>query len=328
MASVHSPLIYNLLKPYPLKVYFSLEDFHKLDFAAVTTGTFDGVHIGHKKILEQLNHVAHTNGGESVLLTFHPHPRIVLQPDVELKLLNSQQEKIELLKSTGLDHLIIHPFTREFSRTSSLDFVRNILVSTIGAKRLVIGYDHHFGRNREGSFEHLKEFGPVYGFQVEEISARDIENVTVSSTKIRTALLEGDLDTANEYLGYSYPITGQVVSGEKIGQSIGFPTANIVVEEPFKLIPADGVYAVNVIFPSAPDQVYEGMCNIGMRPTFSGKFKTIETHIFDFDRNIYGEQIKLSFRRRLRGEVKFEGADELRKQLLNDKANARRVLAS
>lgn len=309
-----------------MKVYFSLDDFTKLDYAVVTTGTFDGVHMGHKKILEQLNSVASKNNGESVLLTFNPHPRIVLQPDIDLKLINSQNEKIELLKRTGLDHLIIHPFTKEFSRTTSLYFVRNILVNTIGAKKLVIGYDHHFGRNREGSFEHLKEFGPVYGFDVEEISAKDIENVTVSSTKIRKALAEGDLQAANEFLGYKFPLSGQVVAGEKIGHTIGFPTANILIEESYKILPADGVYAVEVSFPAAPQKVHYGMCNIGIRPTFSGKFKTIETHIFDFERNIYGEQIRLQFKARLRGEIKFENLDALKNQLQKDAVDARAKL--
>ncbi len=311
-----------------MKVYFSLEDFQKLDFAAVTTGTFDGVHVGHNKILEQLNQAASTINGESVLLTFSPHPRLVLQPDIDLKLLNTQTEKIELLKKTGLDHLIIHPFTKEFSRTSSLDFVRNILVNNIGAKKLVIGYDHHFGRNREGSFEHLKEFGPTYGFEVEEISAKDVEDVTVSSTKIRRALDEGDLATANEYLGYEYPITGQVVQGESIGRTIGFPTANLVTEETYKLIPLDGVYAVEVLFPSAPEQKFQGMCNIGMRPTFSGKFKTIEVHIFNFNRNIYGAQMRIVFKKRLRGETKFTDVDALKSQLNKDMENARQALSS
>lgn len=308
-----------------MKVYFSLDDFNKLDTAVVTTGTFDGVHIGHRKILEQLNHVARKNKGESVLLTFNPHPRIVLQPGIDLKLINSQTEKIELLKSCGIDHLIIHPFTKEFSRTTSLSFVRNILVNTIGAKKLVIGYDHHFGRNREGSFEHLKEFGPVYGFDVEEISAEDVKNITVSSTKIRKALLEGDLKTANDFLGYNFPLGGQVVEGEKIGNTLGFPTANIVADESYKILPADGVYAVEVHFPAAPEKRYFGMCNIGMRPTFSGKFKTIEAHIFNFNRNIYGEQIKLTFIDRLRGEHKFESMEKLKNQLQKDAVQARAV---
>lgn len=311
-----------------MKVYFSLDDFNRLDNAVVTTGTFDGVHKGHKKILEQLKSVAHAQGGESVLLTFDPHPRMVLQPDVDLKLINSQREKIELLKQCGIDHLIIHPFTAEFSRTTSLDFVRNILVNTIGAKKLVIGYDHHFGRNREGSFEHLKEFGPVYGFDVEEISAEDIKDVTISSTKIRKALTEGNLEVANQYLGYSYGMSGQVVVGEKIGSTIGFPTANVVLEDSHKLVAADGVYAVHVSFPANPDVVYHGMCNIGMRPTFSGKFKTIEVHIFDFNRDIYGEQLSLSFAGRLRGEQKFENIELLKNQLHKDALETRAMLGA
>ncbi len=311
-----------------MKVYYSLEDFSRLPSAVVTTGTFDGVHRGHKKILNRLNDVAQQNGGESVLLTFFPHPRMVLQPDMELKMLNSQAEKIELLKHTGLDHLIIHPFTKDFSRITSLDFVRNILVNTVGAKKLVIGYDHHFGRNREGSFEHLKEFGPVYGFDVEEIPAEDIEDITISSTKIRNALSEGDLQTANEYLGYSFPLTGRVSEGEKLGSKMGFPTANILVEETYKLIPGDGVYAVEVIFPSHSEDLYHGMCNIGVRPTFNGKFKTIETNLFNFNRNIYGEQITLRFKERLRGEIKFSKPEELKEQLKKDAEHARQVLGT
>ncbi len=309
-----------------MKVYFSLDDFSPLDFAVVTTGTFDGVHMGHTKILKQLIEVCKKNGGESVLLTFDPHPRMVLQPDIDLKLINSQREKIELLKNSGIDHVIIHPFTKEFSRTTSLDFVRNILVNTIGAKKLVIGYDHHFGRNREGSFEHLKEFGPVYGFDVEEISAEDVQNITVSSTKIRKALSAGDLDAANEFLGYAYSLTGQVVEGEKIGSILGFPTANVVLEDSNKLIVGDGVYAVDVAFPAQPEKTYHGMCNIGMRPTFSGKFKTIEVHLFNFNRDIYGEQVTLTFRGKLRGEKKFESAEQLKNQLHKDALETRALL--
>jgi len=309
-----------------LKVYFSLDDFAKLDYAVVTTGTFDGVHLGHKKILTQLNAVARQNDGESVLLTFNPHPRTVLQPDVDLKMINSQQEKIDLLKETGIDHLIIHPFTKEFSRTTSLDFVRNILVNSIGAKKLVIGYDHHFGRNREGSFEHLKEYGPVYGFEVEEISAQDIDDTTISSTKIRKALETGDIKTANEYLDYPFPLSGKVVNGEKMGSKLGFPTANIIMEDNDKIIPAHGVYATEVRFPATPEKLYYGMCNIGIRPTFGGRFRTIEVHLFDFNKDIYGEQISLNFIDRLRGEMKFSGTDKLKKQLRLDEKHSREIL--
>lgn len=306
-----------------MKVYYALEDFTRLQNAVVTTGTFDGVHIGHKKILEQLTRTASSCEGESVLLTFHPHPRIVLQPDIDLKLLNTQQEKIELLKETGLDHLIIHPFTKEFSRTKSMNFVRDYLVNRIGAKKLVIGYDHHFGRNREGSFEHLKEFGPLYGFEVEEIAAEDVDHVTVSSTKIRKALSEGDTDTANEYLGYAYSLSGKIVSGDQIGKELGFPTANLLIDDTLKLVPGDGIYAVDVEFPATPDQSFQGLCNIGMRPTFSGKLKTIETYILDFDREIYGEQITIRFKKYLRPEEKFENREELINQMHEDVREAR-----
>lgn len=310
-----------------MKVYYSIDDFQKLEKAVVTTGTFDGVHLGHRKILAQLNKVAAAIGGESVLLTFFPHPRMVLQPDLDLKLINSQKEKIELLKSTGLDHLIIHPFTAEFSRTSSLDFVRNILVNQIGAKKLVIGYDHHFGRNREGSFEHLKEFGPLYGFEVEEISAQDIEDTTISSTKIRKAISEGTIEVANQYLDYQFPLTGKVVEGERIGSKIGFPTANLLVADSYKIVPANGVYAVWVHFPNeAEKEAVGGMCNIGIRPTFGGKFQTIEVHLFDFNEDLYGQQLEIRFIESLRAEMKFDGPKALKNQLQKDEISARNVL--
>ena len=191
-----------------MKVHHSLHDFKAIDNAVVTTGTFDGVHIGHRKILQRLREVANKHEGETVLFTFYPHPRLVLNPDLDLRLITTLEEKVELLEKAGLDHLIVHPFTQEFSRTSSLEFVRNILVNAIGAKKLVIGYDHHFGRNREGTFEHLKEFGPVYGFDVEEIPAQDVDHVKVSSTKIRQALLDGDVQRANMFLASSFMLTG------------------------------------------------------------------------------------------------------------------------
>lgn len=250
---------------------------------------------------------------------------MVLQPDVELKLLNTQAEKIRLLRETGLDHLIIHPFTKDFSRTKSLEFVRDILKGQIGATQLVIGYDHHFGRNREGSFEHLQEFGPLYGFSVQEIPAQDIKSNTVSSTKIRKALGVGDIKTANEYLNYNYPLAGKVVHGEKIGKSLGYPTANIILEQTYKLIPANGVYAIRLRVISEPKITFNAICNIGMRPTFSGKFKTIEIHILDFDKDLYGEHLEFEFIDRLRSEQKFEGKKELIEQIKTDEKNARNI---
>lgn len=307
-----------------MKVYTSLEDFKDVKNPVVTTGTFDGVHLGHQKIISRLKDVAkptHPSGaeetGETVLLTFYPHPRMVLFPDDnELKLINTQQEKIELLQTYGIDHLIIYPFTKEFSRLTSVEFVRNILVNKIKTKRLVIGYNHHFGRNREGSFEHLKEYGPLYGFDVEEIPAEDIDSIEISSTKIRKALQTGDIKTANAYLGHTYTVSGKVVEGLKLGRTLGYPTANIVVDDVYKLIPGDGIYAVKI---KHKEQTYNGMLSIGNNPTVEGKGRSIEVNIFDFNQTIYGDTVTIYFIERLRDEIKFNSLDELKVQLEKDK---------
>lgn len=307
-----------------MKVYHHINNFEGTTNATVTTGTFDGVHIGHQKIIKRLNQVAHDAGGESVLFTFAPHPRTVLQPDVELKLLSTQQEKIKRLELAGIDHLIIHPFTHEFSRLTSIEFVRDFLVSKINTKKLVIGYDHHFGRNREGSFEHLLEFGPTYGFDVEEISALDVDHVNVSSTKIRNALLQGDLETASTYLSYDYELTGKVIEGEQLGRALGFPTANLFIEDKNKLIPSEGVYAVQV---KIENSLHYGMLNIGWRPTVSEqKNKTIEVHIFDFNQELYGKEITLILKHRIRSEQKFTSKEELTLQLHKDQEECKRQL--
>ena len=299
-----------------MKIYHSLEEFGKVKNAVVTTGTFDGVHVGHIKILERLKEIADSVDGETVLLTFFPHPRMVLFSDNDLKLITSQHEKIDLLRKAGVDHLIIHPFSKAFSRLSSVEFVRDVLVNKIGTSRLVIGYNHHFGRNREGSFEHLKEYGPVYGFQVEEICAQDVDAVSVSSTKIRKALDSGDLKTAKVYLGHHFQLSGTVVAGENLGNKIGFPTANIQVLDVHKLIPANGVYAVRVLI---GEKEYLGMLNIGNRPTVNGISKTIEVHIINFDASIYGEEITVVFEGWIRNEQKFKNIEALQCQLLKDK---------
>lgn len=310
-----------------MKVYHSIEAFEPVSCAVVTTGTFDGVHVGHRKIIRRLNEVAAQHGGESVLLTFHPHPRTVLQPDMELKLLTNLEEKINLLEEAGLDHLIIHPFTVDFSRTSSLEFVRNLIVNKIGAKHLVIGYDHHFGRNREGSFEHLKEFGPVYGFDVEEIPAQDVDDVRVSSTKIRGALKDGDVEAAKSYLTYPFRVTGWVVRGDRIGHTIGYPTANLALNDPNKLVPADGVYAVRVCRLQHGETWFEGMCNIGHRPTVHGTEHRIEVHVLDFEGDLYGEKLRVDFHSRIRSEEKFKSVEDLKEQLKLDEKDARRLLS-
>lgn len=308
-----------------MKIYQGIEQFEKLEKAVVTTGTFDGVHIGHRTILNRLIEVAKKMKGESVLLTFYPHPRMVLQEDAELRLLNTIDEKTQLLEKAGIDHLIIHPFTKEFSRTTSLEFVRDLLVNKIGTKKLVIGYDHHFGRNREGSFEHLKEYGPVYGFEVEEIPAQDIDDVNVSSTKIRKALVAGDVKTANNYLGHNFQLNGIVVHGNKVGRELGYPTANIDLQNKYKLIPAEGIYAVKV---RLKDESYNGMLNIGRRPTInSGNGEvSIEVNIFDFKKEIYGEKIQLELIERIRDEKKFDSKEELIAEMQKDQVKCERIL--
>ena len=307
-----------------MKVTYGLNNFKTISCAVATTGTFDGVHLGHRKILNQLVAKAKKVGGESVLLTFSPHPRIVLQPDIELELLSSENEKISLLEKTGIDHLIIHPFTREFSRTQSLDFVREFLVNKIGVKHLVIGYDHHFGRNREGSFDHLKEFGPIYGFEVEEIAAFDIDQVNVSSTKIRNALAEGNVELANMYLGAPYSISGRVIKGNQIGRTIGFPTANIECDFMQKLLPADGVYAGKL---HVNGHTYNAMANLGSRPTIGSKQRKLEVHCIGTDINLYESEVRFELFKFLRGIEEFANLEALKKQLEVDKKEAKLVLA-
>jgi riboflavin kinase/FMN adenylyltransferase len=303
-----------------MKVYTNIDEFKDVKNPIVTTGTFDGVHLGHQKIISRLKDVAKEEDGSTVLLTFSPHPRMVLFPDDnELKLLNTLPEKIELLEKYGVDHLIVYPFTKEFSRLTSIEFVRNILVNSIQTKRLVIGYNHHFGRNREGSFEHLKEYGPLYGFEVEEIPAKDIDHIQISSTKIRNALLIGDVKTATTYLGHIYSLTGTVVKGKQLGRTIGYPTANLQITDTYKLIPGDGVYAVKV---KHKNTFYGGMLNIGNNPTVEGKGKSIEVNIFDFDKMIYGDEATIYFIERLRDEVKFNNLEELKEQLAKDKQDS------
>ena len=307
-----------------LKVFRSIDDFVKVKGAVVTTGTFDGVHVGHRKIINRLNQIAKKIGGESVLLTFDPHPRMVLFPDDHgLELITTIDEKVALLEQAGIDNLIIHPFTKEFSRLSSLDFIREILVDKIGTSVLVIGYDHHFGRNREGSFEHLRESGPLYGFDVEEISVQDVDDVAVSSTKIRKALQDGDVSTANKFLAHPFQLTGTVVHGDKLGRELGFPTANIQIDDKHKVIPANGVYACYVLI---AERKLKGMLNIGNRPTVNGTEKRVEVNIFDMDEELYGEEVTLMLQERIRDEKRFDSVDSLKARLAVDKNLALRIL--
>lgn len=300
-----------------MKVYSDIVQFKNVKTPIVTTGTFDGVHVGHRRIISRLKEIANQSGGETVLLTFYPHPRMVLFPDdTDLKLLNTQEEKISLLEKYGVDHLIVYPFTKSFSRLSSVNFIRDVLVNHLNTKKLVIGYNHHFGRNREGSFEHLKEYAPVYGFEVEEISAQDIDNVEISSTKIRSALQTGDVQTAAVFLGYSYSLTGKVIRGKQLGRTLGFPTANLAVADKYKLIPANGIYVVKVNY---KNNFYKGMMSIGTNPTMDGTCRTIEVNILNFDFDIYGEELTVSFIEKLRNEEKFDTIEKLKQQMEKDK---------
>tara|TARA_B100000886_G_scaffold335992_1_gene293974 strand:- start:12890 stop:13837 length:948 start_codon:yes stop_codon:yes gene_type:complete len=309
-----------------LKVYHSISDFQNVSRPILTTGTFDGVHFGHKIIIDRLKEIAKNQNGETVLLTFSPHPRMVLFPDDHnLQLINTMDEKIKLLEKAGIDHLIIYPFTKAFSRTTSMQFVRDIIVNELKTHKLVIGYNHHFGRNREGSFEHLKEYAPLYGFEVEEISAQLIDHVTISSTKIRKALLSGDVSKAADYLGYNYALQGLVTKGQQIGRTLGFPTANLKVLDESKLVPRDGVYAVYV---EVTGQSFKGMMNIGNNPSLIFKKHSIEVHIFDFDSDIYNEQIEVRFVKYIREETSFDNLNNLKIQLEQDKANIKAVLMS
>jgi riboflavin kinase / FMN adenylyltransferase len=308
-----------------VKVYSSIESFVKLKNAVVTPGTFDGVHWGHQRIIERLKEIAARTGGETVVLTFHPHPRMVLYgEDSNLRLLTTLDEKTELLRKAGIDHFIIHPFTKEFAKTNIVEYVRDLLIGKIGMKKLVIGYDHHFGRHREGNLERLLELAPVFNFEIEEIPAQEISEVNVSSTKIRAALDEGDVKLANEFLGYRYALSGIVIPGRQVGRTLGFPTANVDIDNPYKLIPAEGVYAVKV----RTDQgEFNGMLNIGHRPTFNNniELKTLEVHLLNFDGDLYGRNITIELVERIRSEVKFENSNDLKSQLESDKQNTEHI---
>lgn len=305
-------------------VHRGLDDLLPLPNAVVTSGTFDGVHRGHQTILARLTEVARSSNGQSVLITYWPHPRTVVSNDSQdLKLLSTLDEKIALIEAAGVDHLVVIPFTRSFSQLTSEQYIRQILIEKIGTGKLVIGYDHRFGRDREGGFEYIQAHQRAYGFTVEEIPRQDIDAVGISSSKIRAALDAGDVKTANLFLGRPYSLTGTIVKGRQLGRTIGFPTANMQVDDPTKLIPANGVYAVDVLY---NDQVLGGMLNIGFRPTVAGTNQTIETYIFDFDKDIYGEHLTLHFREFLRPEQKFNGLPALMEQLKQDETTARNAL--
>ena len=302
----------------------SIFQFDKEHATAITIGTFDGVHIGHQKILERLITDAKTTELKSTVVTFFPHPRMVLQKDADIKLLNTIDEKKLILQKLGLDNLIIHPFTKDFSRLTATEFVRDLLVNKLNTKKIIIGYDHRFGRNRNANITDLISFGSTYDFEVEEISAQEIDDVSVSSTKIRKALADGDVETANAYLGYQYMLTGRVVKGKGLGRQLDYPTANLHIEETYKLTPKTGAYVVKSTIDGA---TVFGMMNIGFNPTVSGTAKTIEIHFLDFDQDLYNQKLQIDLIARLRDEHKFESVDALKNQLFKDKETTRSIIA-
>ncbi len=307
-----------------MRIYKGIDELGDFKNSVVTIGTFDGAHKGHQKILSRLNDRAKETDGESILFTFYPHPRMIVFPETHnLKLLQTIEEKIESLASFGLDNLIIYPFTKDFSRLTAFEFVRDILVEKLKVKTLVIGYDHQFGRNREGDLEFLKETAKIFDFEVEEISAEEVQEVNVSSTKIRQSLNNGNIERANEFLGRPFLCTGTVVEGKRLGRELGFPTLNIQLNNEHKILPKDGVYAVQVQMGAAS---FNGMMNIGQNPTVQNDVdqeKKIEVHIFDFDKEVYGAEVKVFFEKYIRDEKTFSNLGELKSQLIQDENSVR-----
>lgn len=299
-----------------MKVFNSISSYVSQKQSIVTIGTFDGVHIGHQEIIEKIIEDAQNSDYESLILTFFPHPRMVLAHELGVKLLNTINEKIELLEKIGLSNLIIHPFDEIFSQLSAEEFVAKILVEKLKIKKIILGHDHRFGKDRSASIDDLIIFGKKYNFEVEQISAQKIDQVAISSTKIRTALLEGNIVLANQYLGYQYSFSGKVIKGKQLGRTIGFPTANIQIDEAYKLIPKNGVYIVKS---SIDEKIHFGMMNIGNRPTVDGKNQTIEVYFFDFDKDIYDTSISVTILDRIRDEKKFDSLEDLKKQIEKDK---------
>jgi riboflavin kinase / FMN adenylyltransferase len=302
-----------------LKIFYSINDFVSTKKNILTLGTFDGVHIGHKKILERIQQHAHQENAESLVLTFFPHPRMVLQDNSDIKLLNTVAEKIKLLAAAGIQNLVIHPFDEAFSQLTAQEFVQKVLVNQLQIQKIIIGHDHRFGRNRTANIDDLITYGKTFNFDVEQISAQEIQEVSISSTKIRKALLDGNMDLANDYLGYSYFLSGKVVQGKQLGRTIGFPTANLKIAEDYKLIPKNGVYIVNSFL---DNKTVFGLMNIGTNPTVGGQVQSIEVYFLDFDANLYQQEIVVSILKRIRSEQKFDSVDLLKIQLEKDKITA------
>ena len=308
-----------------MKVFHGIENYCYSTKSILTIGTFDGIHIGHQKIIRTLVSHAREKNLQANLLTFFPHPRMILQKETSIKLIDTQNEKERILKSLGIDNLIVHPFSKDFSRLTATEFTREILVGQLGISSLYIGYDHRFGKNREATVEDLIEFGRMYDFEVITIPAQDISSITVSSTKIRNAIKNSEFEKVKKFLGRPYELNGTVIKGDGLGRTIGFPTANLKVDEHYKLIPNKGVYMVRVRY---NENDYLGMMNIGNRPTIEGNKQTQEVHIFDFNKSIYDDPVKVCFLKKIRDEKKFDSLEELKKQLFKDQENCKRIISS
>ncbi len=306
-----------------MKEHKGANAFQSENPTVITIGTFDGVHTGHQKIIERLVATAAASQLESAILTFFPHPRMVLQKESDIKLINTIEERKQILEKSGIDHLIIHPFTQQFSRLTAKEFVRDILVNKLKAKKIIIGYDHRFGRNRTADINTLREFGGKYDFEVEEISKQEIEDVAVSSTKIRKALQEGKVEKANNYLQHPFSLTGKVVKGKGLGKDFGYPTANLFIEEEYKLIPKNGVYVVRANIEEIP---YFGMMNIGTNPTVGGTDITIETYFFLLDKDLYGQKLQIELLTRIRDEKNFDSIEALKTAMKQDEAFSERYI--
>jgi len=298
-----------------MKIYRSIEDYNKVKRSVVTIGTFDGIHLGHQKILSRLIKSSKSKDLNSVVLTFFPHPRIILNKYNEVKMIDTLDEKIIHLNEIGIDSLIIHPFDKNFSLLSANQFIKDFLVDKLKIKHIIIGYDHRFGKGREASVTDLKNYADDYDFTVEEIKAQEIEKITVSSTKIRNSINQGDIKTTEKYLGRYFNLTGKVVKGDGLGKKINYPTANIFIEETYKIIPKDGVYLVETII---EDKLFNGMMNIGYRPTIGTNVKSIEVHLFNFNEDIYGKVISIKMISKIRDEKKFSSIEALKEQLVKD----------
>ena len=306
-----------------MKRFNNINEFNCKKSTIITIGTFDGVHLGHQKILKKLNIEAENNGLESSVLTFFPHPRTVLNPNFSLKLINTIEERISLFKKSKIDNLIVHPFTKEFSELDSEDYVKNILVDQLKAKIVLIGYDHKFGKNRTADINNLKEYGIKYNFEVIEIKAEEINDIAISSTKIRNSINEGDIQLTNSYLGYEFSFFGKVVKGNSIGKTLGFPTANIKIGTDLKLIPKNGVYLISTII---NQKIIFGMMNIGIKPTTNENTKSIEVNLFDFNQDLYDTNITIYIKQFLREEIKFDSLNELKLQIEKDKITCNSII--